>query len=169
MVARRRRKVMVKLEIIKKIQKSCLLFKFFILNNNILQRFCSLKFKKSLNSNKFFSFIFRSKMIEDQIKYFTQNQLIIHENEATEPHINNRMNNNVDEYTNAFNNNIDNNVTIHKRRPTPVINRFPQRDTIGVSKQSKNFIPGYINTMKQFVLVGQHCVRYKYRKGHQKK
>ena len=64
---------MVKLEIIEKIQKSCLLFKFFILNNNILQRFCSLKFKKSLNSNKFFSFIFRSKIIEDQIKYFTHN------------------------------------------------------------------------------------------------
>ena len=30
-----------------------------------------------------------------------------------------------------------------KRRPTPVINRFTERDTLGVSKQSKNFIPGY--------------------------
>ena len=30
-----------------------------------------------------------------------------------------------------------------QKRPTPVINRFLERDTLGVSKQSKNLIPGY--------------------------
>ena len=54
------------------------------------------------------------------------------------------MNNDVDKYKNAFNSNIENNVTTRKRRPTPVINRFSERerDTLGVSKQSKNLIPG---------------------------
>ena len=42
-----------------------------------------------------------------------------------------------------FKNDIDNNVTTHERRPAPVINQFPERDTLGVSKQSKNLIPGY--------------------------
>ena len=68
---------MVKLGIIKQCSKSCHLFEFFILNNNILQRFCSFKFEKSLFSNKFFNFIFRSKMTvhtaeNNQIKYFAQ-------------------------------------------------------------------------------------------------
>ena len=45
---------------------------------NILRCFCSLKFEKGLFSNKFFSFLFRSKMTvhtaeNDQIKYFAQN------------------------------------------------------------------------------------------------
>ena len=44
------------------------------------------------------------------------------------------MNSDVDEYENIFNNKIDNNVTIHKRRSTSVINRFPEKDTLGVSK-----------------------------------
>ena len=39
---------------------------------------CSLKFEKSLFSNKFFNFIFRNKMAvltaeKDEVKYFTQN------------------------------------------------------------------------------------------------
>ena len=68
--------------------------------------------------------------------------IFIHENEVTDPGINNRMNNDVDKYKNAFNSNIENNVTTHKRRPSPVLNRFPERDTLGVSKQSKNLIPG---------------------------
>ena len=42
------------------------------------ERFCSLKFEKSLCSNKFFSFMYRIKMTvhtaeKDQIKYFAQN------------------------------------------------------------------------------------------------
>ena len=37
------------------------------------------------------------------------------------------MNNDVDKYKNAFNSNIENNVT-RKRRPTPVISRFPERE-----------------------------------------
>ena len=48
--------------------------------NRILypQRFCSLKFEKSLFSSKFFSFIYRSKMTvrtaeKNLIKYFAQN------------------------------------------------------------------------------------------------
>ena len=67
----------------------------------------------------------------------------IHENEVTEPHINNRMNNDVNKYKNTFNSSIENNVTTRKRRPTPVINQFPERDKLGVSEQSKNLIPGY--------------------------
>ena len=51
------------------------------------------------------------------------------------------MNNDVEKYKNAFNNNIDNNVTIHKRRPTTVINGFLERDTI--SKQSKSLVLEY--------------------------
>ena len=43
------------------------------------------------------------------------------------------MNKDVDKYKNAFNSNIENNVTKRKRRPTPVISRFPERDTLGVS------------------------------------
>ena len=44
---------------------------------SFIRCFCSLKFEKVLFSNKFFSFVFRSKMIvntakNDQIKYFTQ-------------------------------------------------------------------------------------------------
>ena len=66
----------------------------------------------------------------------------IHENEVTEPHINNRMNNDVNKYKNAFNNNIDNNVTTRQRTPTPVKNQFLERETLGISKQSKNLIPG---------------------------
>ena len=66
----------------------------------------------------------------------------IHENEVTEPRINNRMNNNVDKYKNTFNSNIESNVTICKRRPASVINQFPERDTIGVSEDSKDLIPG---------------------------
>ena len=38
------------------------------------------------------------------------------------------MNNDVDKYKNAFNSNIENNVTTRKRRPTPVINRFSERE-----------------------------------------
>ena len=44
------------------------------------------------------------------------------------------MNKDVDEYKNIFDNNIDNNVTIHKTRSTSVINRFPEKHTLGVSK-----------------------------------
>ena len=53
------------------------------------------------------------------------------------------MNNDVDEYKNAFNNSIANNVTARKRKCTPVKNQFPERDTLGVSKQSKIVVPGY--------------------------
>ena len=60
-----------------------------------------------------------------------------HKNEVTEPRVNNRMNNDVDKYKDTFNNNIENNVTTRKRRRTPVINQFPERDTLGISEQSK--------------------------------
>ena len=71
--------------------------------------------------------------------------IFIHENEVTEPHINNSVNNDVDKYKDTFNNNMESNVTTSKKRPTPVINQFPERDTLSVSKQSKNLIPGYAN------------------------
>ena len=83
--------------------------------------------------------------------------IFIHENEVTEAHINNRMSKYVNEYKNVFNNDINNNATTHKRRLKPVTNQFPERDTLGVSKPSKNVIPGYtISKMKQFILVGKH-------------
>ena len=77
------------------------------------------------------------------------------------------MNNDVNKWKNAFNNNIDNNVTTRQRTPTPVKNQFLERETLGISKQSKNLIPGWMNewmnenfckpsTMKQLVLVGKH-------------
>ena len=69
--------------------------------------------------------------------------LFIHENEVTEPHVNNRLNNDANEYVNTFNNNIDNNATTPKTRSTSVTNQYPEIDTLGVSKQSKNVIPGY--------------------------
>ena len=53
------------------------------------------------------------------------------------------MNNDVYKYKNTFNSSIESNVTKHKRRPAPVINQFPERDTLGVSEQTKNLIPGY--------------------------
>ena len=53
------------------------------------------------------------------------------------------MNNDVDKYKNTFNSSIDSNITTRKRRPTAVINQFPERDTLGVSEQNKNVIPGY--------------------------
>ena len=53
------------------------------------------------------------------------------------------MNNDVYKYKNTFNSSIESNVTKHKRRPAPVINQFPQRDTLSVSEQTKNLIPGY--------------------------
>ena len=62
------------------------------------------------------------------------NLSFIHENEVTESHINNQMNNDVNKFKNAFNSNIDNNATTRKRRPTPVVNRYPERDTLSVFK-----------------------------------
>ena len=45
-------------------------------------------------------------------------QLIsIHENEVTEPRINNRMNNDINKYKNTFNSNIENNVSTCKKDP----------------------------------------------------
>ena len=82
--------------------------------------------------------------------------IFIHEHEVTEPRINNRINNDVDKYKNASNNNTGNDVTTRKKRPAPVINRFPERDTLGVSKQNKNIIQDIPSTVKQFVLVGKH-------------
>ena len=46
------------------------------------------------------------------------------------------MNNYVNDQKNVFNNDINNNVITHKRRLKTVINQFPERDTLGVSKQS---------------------------------
>ena len=65
------------------------------------------------------------------------------------------MNNDVDEYKNTFNSNIENNLAAHKRRPTPIINQFPERGTLSVSEQSKNLIRGYTKHIN-FVLVGKH-------------
>ena len=82
MVARRRRKAVVELEIIKTMLTILQFDPILYLKKqrSILRCFCSLKFEKSLFSNKFFSFIFPSKMKvqtaeKDQMKYFAQNYL----------------------------------------------------------------------------------------------
>ena len=67
MVARRRK------EINSKVRNNKTMLKIL----SFIRCFCSLKFEKVLFSNKFFSFVFRNKMIvntakNDQIKYFTQ-------------------------------------------------------------------------------------------------
>ena len=82
------------------------------------------------------------------------------------------MNNDVNEYKNAFNNNIDNNVTTRKRRHAPVINQFPETDTLGVSEKSKNIIPGYTKyneVVHSSFRLESICVSYKYGKGHKTK
>ena len=48
--------------------------------------------------------------------------IFIDENEVTEPHIDDEINNDVNQ------NNINNNVTVRRKRPTPVINQFPERE-----------------------------------------
>ena len=72
--------------------------------------------------------------------------IFIGENEVTEPHIDDKINNDVNQNNNAYNNNINNNVTVRRKRPTPVINQFPERerDILGtnITKQSKSIIPG---------------------------
>ena len=70
------------------------------------------------------------------------NHLYPQKNDVTELNIN-RVNKDVNDYKNVFNKNIDNNVTIHKRRPTPFISWISVRHILGVSKQSKTLIPGY--------------------------
>ena len=75
MVARRRREAMVTSKIIKP------WILYLKQQSSILWCFCRLKFwKKSLFTNMFFSFTFRSKMIvhaaeKNQVKYFAQNLL----------------------------------------------------------------------------------------------
>ena len=88
----------------------------------------------------------------------------IHENKVTEPRINNRMNNDVDKYKNTFNS-----INTHKRRPKPVINQFPERDTLDVSEQSENFIPGYTKYNEAVRFGRKACVRYNYGKRQKKK
>ena len=62
------------------------------------------------------------------------------------------------EHKNTFNNNIDNNVAICKRRPTPVIKQFLERNKIHAMFPNKVKIlsQDILSTMKQFVLTGKH-------------
>ena len=80
--------------------------------------------------------------------------IFIHEIKVTELRNNFRMNNDVKEYKNAFNNNIENNVTTRNRKPTPTINQFPEKDTLGVSRENKNLTPGY-TTYNEAVCFGR--------------
>ena len=70
--------------------------------------------------------------------------IFIGENEVTEPHIDDEINNDVSQNSYAHNSNINNNVTVRRKRPTPVIDQFPERDILGtnITKQSKSIIPG---------------------------
>ena len=82
--------------------------------NNIDDTWKTVKANYGSNvNNKVNNRRFNSTDVSNKYKH-----IFIHENEVTEPYINNRMNNDVDKCKNAFNNNIDNNVTIHKRRLT---------------------------------------------------
>ena len=87
--------------------------------------------------------------------------IFIGENEVTEPHIDDEINNDVNQNNNAYNSNINNNVTVRRKRPTPVINQFPERERdiylvqilLNKVKVLSQEIP---STMKQFVLVIKH-------------
>ena len=70
--------------------------------------------------------------------------IFIGENEVTEPHIDDEIKNDVNQNNNAYNSNINNNVTVGRKRQTPVINQFPERDILGtnITKQSESIIPG---------------------------
>ena len=67
------------------------------------------------------------------------------------------MSKDVDKYKNAFNSNIENNVTARKRRPSQVINQFPETEIhlVFLSKV-KILSQNILSTMKQFILVGKH-------------
>ena len=89
-----------------------------IANNNVDDTWKTAKANQSNNvNNKVNNKIFNSIDVSSNYQ-----PIFMHENKVTEPHINNRMNNDVGKYKNAFNNNIGNNVTPRKRRPTPVNN-----------------------------------------------
>ena len=110
-----------------------------ISNDNIDDTWKTVKTSRSNTANKRVNNR-RFNSIDVSNKY---QPVFIHKNEVTEFRINNRMKKDVDKYKNAFNSNTENNTTTHKRRPTPVINQFSDSDTLGVSEQSKNLIPGY--------------------------
>ena len=54
--------------------------------------------------------------------------IFIGENEVTEPHIDDEINNDVNQNSIVNNSNINNNVTVRRKIPAPVINQFPERE-----------------------------------------
>ena len=85
--------------------------------------------------------------------------IFIGENEVTEPHIDDEINNDVNQNSIVHNSNINNNVTVRRKIPTPVINQFPEREIYLIQillnkvKALSQEIP---STMKLFVLVVKH-------------
>ena len=86
-----------------------------IANNNIDNTWIKVKANRGNNvNNKGSNRRFNSTDIRNKYQ-----AIFIHENEETEPHINNRMNL---EFKNTFSKNLDSNVTIRKRTSISVIN-----------------------------------------------
>ena len=120
-----------------------------IANNDIDDTWKTVKTNRSNNVNKKVNNrIFNS--VDVSSKY---QPIFIHENEVTEPHINNRMNTDGDEYKNAFNSNIDDNVKedLHQSH----INFWREIHLV------------FLNKVR--ILTESISVRYKYSKGHKKK
>ena len=120
-----------------------------IANNDIDDAWKTVKTNRSNNVNKKVNNrIFNS--VDVSSKY---QPIFIHENEVTEPHINNRMNTDGDEYKNAFNSNIDDNVNedLHQSH----INFWREIHLV------------FLNKVK--IITESISVRYKYSKGHKKK
>ena len=120
-----------------------------IANNDIDDTWKTVKTNRSNNVNKKVNNrIFNS--VDVSSKY---QPIFIHENEVTEPHINNRMNTDGDEYKNAFNSNIDDNVKedLHQSH----INFWREIHLV------------FLNKVK--IITESISVRYKYSKGHKKK
>ena len=98
---------------------------------------------------------------EDYIQYkgYANQPIFIGENEVTEPHIDDEINNDVNQNSIVHNSNINNNVTVRRKIPTPVINQFPEREIYLIQillnkvKALSQEIP---STMKLFVLVVKH-------------
>ena len=131
-----------------------------IANNNIDDTWKTVKANRSNNVNNKVNNNRKFNSLDVSNKY---QPIFIHENEVTEPYINNRMNNDVDEYKNAFNNNIDNNVTVHKRSPALVINLL-------VFLNKVKYYPKIYQVQQSSSFWSESiCVRYKYGKGHKKK
>ena len=87
------------------------------------------------------------------------NLFFIKENKVTEPCINNKMNNDIDQYKNAFSNNIDNNAIAPKRDLHHLLSDFRREIHLFFLNKITILSQDIPSTMKQFVLVGKHLLK----------